>query len=289
MADVVRLRLEGVCFWRGDVRVLHNVNWTVRAGEHWAVLGPNGSGKTSLMMIATGYEHSSLGEVFLLDGYIGDIVLPEVRLKIGFASAQLTEVLIQNQSRVTGLEIALSGRYASIGLFQRPSRNALREARRALASLNASHLEDAPFVKMSTGQRQICFIARCLMARSKLTILDEPCAGLDLATRELVLRTVGNACRRNPNNPQVLITHHPEEIVPEITHVLLLGGGEVVAQGLRRRVLTRPNLEAAYGVPLRLIRQNDRIWIVPRSTARIGRPGRTGQKPSKRRAALRPR
>lgn len=258
-----RLALEGIGFWRGNVRILEDVNWTVRPGEHWAVLGPNGSGKTSLMMIATGYEHSSSGDVFLIDGYIGDIVLPDVRLKIGFASAQLTEVLIQSGSRITGLEIALSGRYASLGMFQRPSAAALRDARRTLASLNAGHLEDAPFVKMSTGQRQICFIARCCMARSKLRILDEPCAGLDLATRELVLRTIAQTCRSRPRDPLILITHHPEEIIPEITHVMLMGGGRVIAQGPRKVVLTRRNLEFAYGIPLRLVRQGERTWIVP--------------------------
>jgi iron complex transport system ATP-binding protein len=116
---------------------------------------------------------------------------------------------------------------------------------------------------MSTGQRQICLIARCYMTRSRLVILDEPCAGLDLATREIVLRTLAEEIRRHPATPQILVTHHPEEIVPGITHVLLLRAGEVVAQGKREKVLTKRNLERAYNVPLRVIHQDGRVWIVP--------------------------
>ncbi len=114
----IRLSMEGIEYRRGDAHILKGISWRVAAGEHWAVVGANGSGKTSLMMIATGYEPSSLGEVFLLEGYIGDIALPEVRKKIGFVSSQLTDIMVRHRPRVTGLETALSGRYASLGLYE---------------------------------------------------------------------------------------------------------------------------------------------------------------------------
>ena len=262
----VRLKLEGIHYRRGERYILRGIDWTVRAGEHWAVVGANGSGKTSLMMIATGYEPASCGDVFLIAGDIGDIVLPDVRKKIGFVSSQLTDIMVQHRPRVTGLETALSGRHASLGLYEKPSARAVRDAKRVLAELGAAHLEEIPFSKMSTGQRQICLIARCCMTRSRLVILDEPCAGLDLATREIVLRTLAEEIRRHPATPQILVTHHPEEIVPGITHVLLLRGGEVVAQGKREKVLTKRNLERAYGVPLRVVHQDGRVWIVPQGS-----------------------
>jgi iron complex transport system ATP-binding protein len=260
--------MEGIEYRRGDAHILKGISWRVAAGEHWAVVGANGSGKTSLMMIATGYEPASGGEVFLIEGDIGDIVLPDVRKKIGFVSSQLTEIMVRHRPRVTGLETALSGRYASLGLYEKPSARAVRDAKRILAELGAAHLAEIPFSKMSTGQRQVCLVARCYMTRSRLVILDEPCAGLDLATREIVLRTLTEEIRRHPATPQILVTHHPEEIVPGITHVLLLRAGEVVAQGEREKVLTKRNLERAYGVPLRVVHQDGRVWIVPRRNER---------------------
>ena len=173
----LRLSMEGIEYRRGEAHILKGISWRVAAGEHWSVLGPNGSGKTSLMMIATGYEPASRGDVFLIEGDIGQIVLPDVRKKIGFVSSQLTDIMVQHRPRVTGLETALSGRHASLGLYEKPSARAVRDARRALAELGASHLAEVPFSKMSTGQRQICLIARCCMTRSRLVILDEPAPG----------------------------------------------------------------------------------------------------------------
>jgi len=259
-----RLSMEGIEYRRADAQILKGISWRVASGEHWSVLGPNGSGKTTLMMIATGYEPASRGDVFLIEGEIGEIVLPDVRKKIGFVSSQLTDIMVQHRPRVTGLETALSGRHASLGLYEKPSARAVRDAKRILAELGASHLAEVPFSKMSTGQRQICLIARCYMTRSRLVILDEPCAGLDLATREIVLRTLAEEIRRHPGTPQILVTHHPEEIVPGITHVLLLRAGQVIAQGERDHVLRKRNLERAYNVPLRVVHQDGRVWIVPR-------------------------
>lgn len=262
--DTVRLQLDSIHYRRAERHILKGIDWRVREGEHWAVVGPNGCGKTSLMMVATGYEPSSAGEVYLVSGYIREITLPAVRREVGFVSSQLTEVMAQHRRAATGLETVLSGRYASLGIYERPTPAALAEARRTLRRLGAAHLEDVPFGKMSTGQRQICLIGRCFMARSKLMILDEPCAGLDLATREVVLRALSAACARRPNRPVVLITHHPEEIMPAITHVLLMRDGRAIAQGPKDAVLTHASLEAAYGLPLRVVRQDGRVWIVPR-------------------------
>jgi iron complex transport system ATP-binding protein len=97
VADDV-LRLDQIAFRRAETEVLHGITWRVRPGEHWAVLGPNGSGKTTLIMIATGYQPSSRGRVFLLDGYISEIVLPQVRERIGLVSAALSDAMLQHRS-----------------------------------------------------------------------------------------------------------------------------------------------------------------------------------------------
>jgi len=268
----LRLGMEGVGYQRGDAVILRGVDWRVRSGEHWAVLGPNGSGKTTLMMIATGYLPWSQGRVFLLDGYLGEIVTPQARAEVGLVSAALTEFLLRHrEGRLTGLKVALSGRYGSLGVYQQPAPQDLSEARRTLRKLGVARLEDASFDTMSAGEKQLCLIARCYMAQSRLIVLDEPCSGLDLAARERLLESLSASCRQRPDTPHVLVTHHPEEIVPEIGNVLLMSKGRVAAQGPRSEVLTRERLEAAYGTPLRVVREGGRVWILPRKTA--ARPG----------------
>ncbi len=258
------ISLEGVSFRRGDARVLHDIDWCVRAGEQWAVLGPNGAGKTTLVMIATGYVPSSAGRVYLLEGYISRIVLPRVRERVGLVSGALTDAMLKHRGSTTGLEVVLSGRYASLGYYQRPTPDELRRARAIIEQLDIGHLAEKTFGLMSTGQRQICLIARCHMAHSEVVILDEPCAGLDIATREGLLAGLERACRDEPDVPQVLVTHHPEEIMPGVTHVLLLREGRVVAQGPKAGVLTEENLTATFGLPVEVIQKDARVWVVPR-------------------------
>ncbi len=258
------LSLEDIAFRREEAFALRGVTWRVREGEHWAVLGPNGSGKTTLMMIAAGYLPSSGGRTYLVDGYISEIVLPEVRERVGIVSAALSEVMVRNFGATTGLRVVLSGRYGSLGLYRRPEPEVLAEARRVMERFDITRLADARFGTMSTGQRQVCLIARAEMARSALVILDEPCAGLDLARREHLLAAIDEGCRLRPRVPVILVTHHPQEIVPAVTHVLLLREGRAVAQGQKDAVLTEPNLERTFDLPLRIIREHERVWVIPR-------------------------
>jgi len=262
--DGIRLAMEDTHFRRGDAVVLRGITWRVRQGEHWAVVGPNGSGKTTLMMIATGYLPSSGGRTYLIDGWMSEIVLPDVRRRLGFFSASLTDTMMAHHAHARGLDVVLSGRHASLGLYRGPTEDEVEEARRILQWLGGEHLAEVRFGVMSTGQRQICLVGRCHMARSDLVILDEPCAGLDIAARERVLAALERTCRRPEAPPHVLITHHPQEIVPSVTHVLLLHGGRAVAQGPKEQVLTEEHLSATFGLPLRVHHDEGRVWVSPR-------------------------
>ncbi len=262
MSDV-RLQMEAVAFRRGEATVLQGIDWRVRQGEHWAVLGPNGSGKTTLMLAASGYVPTSGGRVFLLEGYMSDIALPRVRRRVGIASAALHDHMLRHRRRSTGLEVVLSGRDGSLGLFRRPTAEEVDRAEELLDQFGARALRDMRFDLMSTGQRQRCLVARCYMAQSDLVILDEPCAGLDIAAREKLLQALRSACCRFRDTPHVLVTHHPSEIVPEITHVLMLRGGRVLVQAPRDEALTEENLRAAFGTPLHVVRDDGRVWVLP--------------------------
>lgn len=254
----IRLAFESVGFRRADATLLDGVSWRVREGEQWAVLGRNGSGKTTLLQIAVGYLPASHGRVYLLDGYLSEITLPEVRKRVGFVSNALSDHLLRWRESTTGLDLVLSGKHAALDCFYRATEPERETALGILDWLNATPVAARPIARMSTGERQRCLIARAWYGNPDLILLDEPCAGLDIAAREQILDAVAEGIRRRPGVPHVLVTHHVEEIPPEISHVLLLKGGRVLAAGAKGAVLNAANLSEAFDITLHVCEERGR-------------------------------
>jgi iron complex transport system ATP-binding protein len=260
------IQFEDVHFFRGSKKILTSIDWKVCSGEHWAVLGPNGAGKSTLLKILLGYESSSRGRTYLLSGWHGETALPESRKKVGYISGALQDHLLKWRDTALGEEIVSSGRHAIIGDHWSATAAEREEARLILAELGVARLAGRVFRVMSTGERQLCLVARARMARSELTIYDEPCAGLDIRAREILLSALDRATAQTPFRPSILVTHHIEEISAGITHVLLLREGRIVAQGLKEVVLNSLNLSETFGLPLDLISAGDRYTVLPRSS-----------------------
>ena len=161
----------------------------------------------------------------------------------------------------TALDTVMSGKFAQLDLWKKTSRADRAAATRLLRLVGASGLARREWVHFSQGERQRVLIARALMARPRLLILDEPCAGLDPVAREHFLGFVDRLARRRGAPALVLVTHHVEEITPAFTHALLLRGGRVVAAGPRAQLLTSARLSAALGAPLKLIRAGRRYRL----------------------------
>jgi iron complex transport system ATP-binding protein len=254
--------LSGVSLKRGDVTILSDVGWCVRAGEHWVVLGPNGSGKTTLLQVVAGYLHPSAGKVAVLGGEFGRVDLREARRAIGWVSPALAERL---HPRDAALDVVVSGAFASIGLFFEKPRHTHRERAAALLeAVGCEGLADRPFGVLSQGERQRVVLARALMADPRLLVLDEPTAGLDIAAREDVLEALEVLVGPADGPTVLLVTHHLEEVVPGITHALLLAGGRVAAAGPRGSVLTGPEVSAVMGVRLDVLERGGRLWGIVR-------------------------
>lgn len=234
---------------RGSTAILRGVDWRVRPGEHWAILGLNGSGKTSLLKSLTGYLSPSSGTLDLLGRRYGETDWRELRLKVGIVTSAL-------QASIPGAEPALetvvSGRYAQLDLWVKPTRGDIAAACRWLRFVGASALANREWLFLSQGERQRILIARALMADPRLLILDEPCAGLDPVAREEFLHFVDALARRRGGPSLVLVTHHVEEITPAFTHALVLRGGQVYASGKKRAILTSRTLSGAFGARIEL-------------------------------------
>jgi iron complex transport system ATP-binding protein len=251
--EISNLRIE-----RGGTVILNDVNWRVQPGEHWAVLGANGSGKTSLLSALTGYLVPTAGEISLLGQHYGESDWRELRKKIGLVSSSLRQMMADDEP---ALEIVASGKYAMIDFWGRVTRTEKSQALKLLRQVECGHLAGRPWCVLSQGERQRVLIGRAAMAKPRVLILDEPCAGLDLAAREHFLQFIQRLGAQENPPALVLVTHHVEEIMPVFSQVLILKNGRVLAAGATTNVLNSKNLSGAFGSRTRLRRTAGRYTL----------------------------
>jgi iron complex transport system ATP-binding protein len=243
------LSVSGLRIERGGTVILSDVDWRVQRGEHWVILGANGSGKTSLLSALTGYLMPTAGKISVLGETYGESDWRELRKKIGLVSSSVRQMMADDEP---ALETVASGKYAMIDFWGRLSRTDKARALRLLNQVECDHLAGRPWRVLSQGERQRVLIGRALMARPRVLILDEPCAGLDPAAREHFLQFLQRLGAHKRAPTLVLVTHHVEEIMPVFSHLLVLKSGTVLASGRKADVMTAKNLSRAFGVNLRL-------------------------------------
>lgn len=260
------LEVDGLTIRRGKTTILHNVHWTVRPGENWAILGANGSGKTCLLKALAGYMPPTQGEISVLGETYGESDWRQLRKKIGVVSAAVAQLVHEED---TALEIVLGGLHAMVGVWGKIRPRERRAALRRLAALKIGYTAARPWLVLSQGERQRVLIARALMAGPEILILDEPCAGLDPLSREKFLGDLGRLLRQKRRPTIILVTHHIEEILPAFSHVLTLKKGRVVQKDRRRRVLTPSALGGLFGAAVRLRSSRGRNWMTITGAAKV--------------------
>src|ERR1041385_4582291 len=233
------LRVNGLAVIRNRVCILRDVDWRVEQGQHWVVLGANGSGKTSLLSALTGYLMPTSGDISVLNENYGRSDWRELRKHIGLVSSSVRQMMHDEEP---ALETIISGKYAMIDFWGSATRRDRAEGRAILKQIECAHIAERPWLVLSQGERQRVLIGRALMARPRLLILDEPCAGLDPAAREHFLQFLQRLGRRASAPSLILVTHHVEEIMSVFSHVLVLKNGRVLASGKKSRVLTTRSL-----------------------------------------------
>jgi len=255
------VRLAGVSLnWGRDI--LKEVSWEVRRGQHWVVMGRNGAGKTLLLEVLAGYTWPSQGQVSVLGERYGAVDLRSLRRELGWVSAALREKI---PGRESVLKVVLSGLYATFGLYETPPLEAVSRAKTLLSSIGLDPLIEQPFAQLSQGQQQRALLARSLIRRPALLLLDEPCAGLDLAGSEKYLDLVRRLAQTPGGPTLIMVTHRVSEIVAGFTHALLLHQGRVLASGALDKVLTDTLLSQTLETPVRVSRQSGRWTAVPES------------------------
>lgn len=258
---MAQITLENVTLSRQNKTLLKDITWKVNKGEHWAILGLNGSGKTSLLKLITAEYWTSQGSVEVLGNKFGGTDISNMRTKIGIVGSFIAERL---SPHMLAEKIVLTGKYKSSILYTEYGEKELNEARQMLISIGGEHLLGRIYASLSQGEKQLLLIARSLMEEPEILILDEATSGLDLFAREKLLRQIEQITTL-PKAPTILyVTHHAEEITRSFTHVLLLKKGQIIAEGPKIEVLTETILSDFYDQKVSIVPLgDDRIYIKP--------------------------
>jgi molybdate transport system ATP-binding protein len=241
-APLVRMRDVSVRY--GDHRVLEGISWTLRQGEHWALVGPNGAGKSTLLKLITGDN---------LQGYANELVLfgrPkgsgesvwQIKQQIGYVADDLQ---LRYQKRMSGLDVVCSGFFDSVGLYRRCTDAQRKAARACMRDTGIGKLGPRLFSALSFGQQRMVLIARAMVKAPRLLILDEPCNGLDHENRQNVLEMLDVIGRRAATS-LLVVSHRPEEIPACITHRLQLREGRIHAISPRNQLTARTKDPSRY-------------------------------------------
>jgi iron complex transport system ATP-binding protein len=264
-------------------RVLDNVSLTIRDGEHTAIVGPNGAGKSILLSLLTHNERplastNGVPPVRVFGESRWNIF--DLRAQLGIVSAALQHQFVNGNSEgsISGEAAVLSAFLNSYGILRyghvtEPMR---QRAAEALAAAGASHLAGRMLDEMSTGEARRVLLARAFATAPRALILDEPTTGLDMVARHAFMEKVRILARAGTT--LVLITHHVEEIVPEVSRVILLREGRIAADGARAAVLTEDHLSRLFGHPIAIDESEGYQYARPAAAAGI--PGGMAPNPA---------
>lgn len=251
--------MQNVHLRRGQKTIIEDVNWEVKSGEHWAIIGMNGAGKTALLNLVCGYLYPTKGTIQVFDKQFGHYPLSELRKQIGWVSLSFSEKMRHHLDN-SGMQIVLSGKFASIGLYEQPSEGDIQKASEIMERMGIERLRDQSYGSMSQGEKQRVLIGRALMVSPKLLILDEPCTGLDFLSKEQLLNTI-NQMANEQQTTILYVTHQIDEILPIFTHTLLLREGRTFSQGQTEKQLTSEMMTDFCDTPVEIGQRNDRYFI----------------------------
>ena len=258
MNDRPAVALRGVTVRREGVPVLDGIDWRVNRSERWVVLGPNGSGKTTMLSVAGARLWPTSGRVEVLGSELGRVDVRTLRPRVALVSGAVTRQL---RADVTAREVVASGRYGALETWWHTYGAAdWVKADALLAQGGVRGIADRSFGVISEGERQQVLLARALMSDPELVLLDEPFAGLDLGARERLLMRLRALASDNGSPPVVLVTHHCEEIPPGFTHGGLMRAGRLIAAGPLRDVITSQHVSACFDVAVAVGCNDERWW-----------------------------
>ena len=256
------LELANVTVMRGGRRALDSVSLDVARGQHVAVLGPNGAGKTTLLRMLNGEFHRLRrpGVRMRLLGRERWNVF-EIRRQLGVVSHELQAT---HHGWLSGLDVVCSGFFASVGVYRHQGLTGAqrRRATAAAEGQGAGDLLERRFDSLSSGEQRRLLLARALVHEPHTLLLDEPATGLDLQAAFGLMERLRRLAAEGTT--LIIVTHHVDQIPPEVERVVLLKAGLVFADGPKDEVLTGGVLSELFGVGLQVVERNGYFQVLPR-------------------------
>ena len=253
------LDFQNIRVMRGDKIALDDFTLRIQAGEHVAILGPNGCGKSTLVKTISRecYPVARDGSSMSIMGkQLWNVF--ELRTLLGIVS---NDAMASCTSSASGRDVVLSGFFSSSRIFPHQTVGSRHRelADSALAELQVAHLAERPVCEMSSGEARRVLIARALVHRPRTLLFDEPSNSLDLAAHRSLRNTMSALARSGVGI--VLVTHDLTDITPEIERVVLISRGKIVADGSKQVTLQADPLSALFGAKLEVI-QRDGYYTV---------------------------
>lgn len=255
------LEMENATVRREGIHILDQFSLTIQMNENTAIVGPNGSGKSTFIKLITqeiypiaNKEGAPPVRMFGKDHW----VLEELKSKLSIVSSDLQNSFLHNtkEGHIPGLDVVVTGFFSSLRLFphQHISEYMIEKAKKALSLMDATQLADKMLNKMSTGEVRRVLISRALVTEPEVLILDEPTTALDFVARHKFMDQIRKIVQGGTT--LILVTHHIEEMIPEIERVVLIKNGKKAFDGSKYDILTSANLSEIYDHRVKLDRNN---------------------------------
>ncbi|MGA3680251.1 ABC transporter ATP-binding protein [Pseudomonas graminis] len=251
-----RLQARGLTYRIGERLILDNVSLDIAAGDNIALLGANGAGKSTLMRLLLG----------LLTPHSGEVLIDGQPMRLMKRRAVARQIAYVPQSHVPSFpfsvaHIVAQGRLPTVGLGHAPSRDDKASVQQALTDLGIYHLSERPYTELSGGERQLVLLARAMVQRANIIILDEPVTGLDYGHQ---LRLLALLKRLAAQGISILSsTHRPEHALASANRVLVLHDGRLIADGAPHDVIDSALMARLYQVAVEQIDTNGHRFFIP--------------------------
>lgn len=251
------LEMKDATVRRDGINILDQLSLIIKMNENTAIIGPNGSGKSTFIKLITqeiypiaNKEGSPPVRMFGKDQWI----LEELKSKLSIVSSDLQNGFLHNtkEGHISGLDVVVTGFFSSLRLFphQTISDDVYEKAKNALSLMDATHLDEKFLDEMSTGEVRRILISRALVTEPEVLILDEPTTALDFVARHKFMEQIRKVVQSGTT--LILVTHHIEEVIPEIERIVLLKGGRKAFDGSKKEILNSKNLSEIYDHPVKL-------------------------------------
>ena len=244
-----RIQVDSIAFSYNNDKsnaVFENLSFSIQPGDVLCLLGPNGTGKSTLLKCMIGILRIFKGSIILDGRELSDFKLPDIAKKIGFVPQGLTSAF---PFRVK--DIVVMGRAPHLSILASPSRKDMEVAYRAMADVGVVHLADRPCNSISGGEWQLTLIARALVQEPQILLLDEPTSHLDMGNQMKILKVIKDLAQERMTI--VMASHFPDHAFLVANVVAILNNGRITQMGPPDSVITEENMRATYGVDVQIV------------------------------------